>query len=316
MNIGSTIFNSFKLGTNDISKVYIGTDKVYPNSQTPLLDSHPSNCAAYSLRLLSSSYTGDCLQIRRESNNDTLDVGFVNGYLDEASIISFSTGTNSRVVKWYDQSSNSRDAIQIVANNQPLIYNSTTGLYLLNGKSSILWDGVVGTGLKYSSLQGSNKYSVSSVLSTKNVGQYTKLFSVGPDAQTQGVWFTLNTGGTILEWVNNDTGFAGNGYNNPTGPSVISDSRIMIDAIDTQSLLTSVLSSSNASMYKDGTEISYRVQRTGNCFTSSGDLIIGNSPNNVNAIYSKMQELIIWHSDEDSSMTEIHNNTNSYFNIY
>ena len=315
MNIGSTKFNSFKLGTNNISKVYIGIDKVYPNSE-PLLDLYPSNCVAYSLRLLSSSYTGDCLQIRRESNNDTLDVGFVNGYLDVASIVSFSAGTESKVTKWYDQSSNGRDAIQTVEVQQPLIYHATTGLYLLNGKASILWDGATSKGLKYNSLPGSSTYSVSSVLSTKDATGYKKLFSVGPDAQTQGVWFTLNTGGTALEWVNKDTGFAGNGYNNPSGPSVISDSRIMIDAIDTQSLLTSVLSSSNASMYKDGSEISYRVQRTGNSFTSAGDLIIGNAPNNVNTMHGKMQELIIWHSDEDSNMADIHNNTNSYFNTY
>ena len=315
MKIGSTNFNSFKLGTNYISKVYIGVDKVYPNSG-PLLDSYSSNCVAYSLRLLSSSYTGDCLQIRRESNDDTLDVGFVNNYLDVASIVSFSSGTTSKVTKWYDQSGNGRDAIQTVEVKQPLIYHVTTGLYMLNGKASILWDGLTSKALIYQNLPGSNKYSVSSVLSAKESVRYKKLFSVGPDNQTQGVWYTVNTGGTALEWVNKDTGFAGNGYNNSLGPSVICNPRIMPDDIDAQSLLTSVLSSSNAKMYKNGSEITYRIQRTGNCYTTTADLIIGNAPNTVNTMHGKIQELVIWHSDENSNIAGINNNTNGYFNIY
>ena len=170
--------------------------------------------------------------------------------------------------------------------------------------------------LIHSNLPGSTSYSISSVFSATESSRYTKLLSIGPDALTSGVWYTINTGGTALEWVDGDTGFAGNGYNNSSGPSVIGDSRIIPDSITTQNLLTTVLSSSNAKMFKNGSEISYRIQRTGNCYNTTANLIIGNAPNNANKMAGRLQELIIWQSDEASNIATINSNINTHYSIY
>ena len=282
-----------------------------------LLDGLNSAAAAFSLRKLKSSYSGSAVQVRRASDNATQDIGFVNNELDTASLNTFCSGTNGFVTTWYDQSGNGKDTTQSTAFAQPKIYDSSTGVILLNGKPSIEWDSTNSSmSLIHSNLPGSTSYSISSVFSAAEQGRYTKLLSIGPDALTSGVWYTINAGTTTLEWVDGDTGFAGNGYNNASGPSVIGDSRIIPDSITTQNLLTTVLSSSNAKMFKNGSEISYRIQRTGNCYNTTADMIIGNSPNNANKMNGRLQELIIWQSDEASNIATINSKINTHYTIY
>jgi hypothetical protein len=281
-----------------------------------LLDLYPSAAAAYSLRKLRSGYTGDAIKVRRASDNTEQDIGFVNNELDTSALTTFCSGTNGFVTTWYDQSGNARNATQKTAARQPQIVTSGS-VITLNSKPSILW--VTGDGamsLDYSNLVGSNSYSIASVFSAIEATQYTKLLSIGPDDLTNGVWYTINTGGAVLEWEDNDTGFAGNGYSNPVGPMVIGNSRIIPDSITTQNLLTTVLSASNAKMFKNGSEISYRIQRTGNCYTTTANLIIGNSPNNANRMNGRLQELVIWQSDENSNIGGINNNINDFYSIY
>jgi hypothetical protein len=46
--------------------------------------------AAYSVRLLSSNYTGKALQVRRSSDNTTQDIGFTaSGDLDNSALLTF-----------------------------------------------------------------------------------------------------------------------------------------------------------------------------------------------------------------------------------
>ena len=69
--------------------------------------------AAYSMRKLSSAYSGFALQIRRSSDNTTQDIGFTaGGDLDTASLKTFVGGGNGYVTIWYDQSGNGPDAVQ------------------------------------------------------------------------------------------------------------------------------------------------------------------------------------------------------------
>ena len=56
-----------------------------PSAVTLLLDTYTGAAAAYSFRELNSSYSGDCVRVQNDSGTN-LDVGFVNNYLDTASI--------------------------------------------------------------------------------------------------------------------------------------------------------------------------------------------------------------------------------------
>jgi hypothetical protein len=92
------------------------------------------------LRLLSTSYTGDAIEVRRASDNATQDIGFVNNELDVTSLESFCSGTNGFVTTWYDQSGNGRDATQTTAASQPQIVSSGS-VITENGKPAAQFDG-------------------------------------------------------------------------------------------------------------------------------------------------------------------------------
>jgi len=103
------------------------------------LDLYPGASVAYSLRKLRSAYTGNCIQVRRSSDNATQDIGFLNNVLDETALITFVGANNGYVTIWYDQSTNSKNAIQNTLSNQPQIVSS--GIVIkVNSKPALLVD--------------------------------------------------------------------------------------------------------------------------------------------------------------------------------
>ena len=136
MKIGNTDITNPKIGTTEINKVFLGLSKVWERF-TLLLDSLTGSTGAFSLRLLSSSYVGNAIQVRRASDNTTQDIGFLNNQLDTASLNTFCSGTNGFVSIWYNQSDTNNNAIQTTSSNQPKIYDSINGVELENGKPTI-----------------------------------------------------------------------------------------------------------------------------------------------------------------------------------
>ena len=88
-----------------------------------LLDDYPNAAAAFSLRKLRSAYTGNCIEVRRSSDNALQNIGFVNNVLDTASLLSFVGAGSGFVRTWYDQSGNSRDYSNTTNASQPRIVN-------------------------------------------------------------------------------------------------------------------------------------------------------------------------------------------------
>lgn len=81
--------------------------------------------AAYSLRKLSTGYSGKAIKVRRSSDNTTQDIGFNSfGNLDTKSLLTF-VGTGSGYIDtWYDQSGNGLKLTQATTANQPRIVNA------------------------------------------------------------------------------------------------------------------------------------------------------------------------------------------------
>ena len=113
----------------------------YFTQNTPLLDTYSGAAAAYSLRLLDSSYVGSAIRVRRSSDNTEQDIGFnVFGELDTVSLLAFA-GTGDAFVKtWYDQSGSSNDATRTTTANQPQIVSSGA-VILDNGKPAVEFTG-------------------------------------------------------------------------------------------------------------------------------------------------------------------------------
>jgi alpha-L-arabinofuranosidase B-like protein len=105
--------------------------------------------AAYSTRLLSSTYAGKALMVRRSSDNAQSDIGFTaSGDLDTASLKTFVGAGDAFVTALYDQSGNGLDLTQATAANQPQLVSSGA-IYRENGQPFIRF---FGSGTSYNSL--------------------------------------------------------------------------------------------------------------------------------------------------------------------
>lgn len=96
----------------------------YVSQNNLFLDLYPSATVAFSLRKLNTSYSGNCIRVRRSSDNTEQDIGFVNNYLDTASMKTFVGANNGFVTTLYDQSGNTRNAAQATQANQSQIIAS------------------------------------------------------------------------------------------------------------------------------------------------------------------------------------------------
>lgn len=102
-----------------------------PESFDFLLDTYSGAAAAFSLRKLSSSYSGNCVKVRRDLDNATQDIGFVNNVLDTSSLLSFVGSNNGYVETWYDQSGNNNHLLQSTDSTQPQIVSNGV-IYTIN----------------------------------------------------------------------------------------------------------------------------------------------------------------------------------------
>jgi len=89
-----------------------------------------------SLRKVNTLYSGDCIRVRRDSDNTELNIGFVGGVLDTSTLLSFVGAGNGHVVIWYDQAGTAKNFIQSTQASQPVIVD-TGVLVTLNGKPAI-----------------------------------------------------------------------------------------------------------------------------------------------------------------------------------
>ena len=126
---------------SDVKFLVQNPEPVPPPAFTGLLNTYSGAAAAYSLRLLDNTYSGNAIKVRRSSDNAEQDIAFVNNELDTASLETFAGSGDAFVTTWYDQSGNGNDATQTTASSQPKIVTSGSTL-LRGGKPSMQFDGV------------------------------------------------------------------------------------------------------------------------------------------------------------------------------
>jgi len=96
---------------------------------------------AYSLRKLRAEYEGSAIRIRRSQDDAEIDIGFnSDGSLNTDLIASHCSNKNGFVTKWYDQSGNSRDAVQATSTKQPAIYEAGAHVKDSNSRSYVKFD--------------------------------------------------------------------------------------------------------------------------------------------------------------------------------
>ena len=252
-----------------------------------LLEQYPGSVGGYSLRKISAQYTGNAIEVTRESDSTTQDIGFdSNGDLDTSALTTFCAGTNGFITTWYDQGTNVNNATTLTLGSSPKIYDSSTGLITVNGKPAMLFD--EGDEFFRMPIPSSSRQDFFVVLKT-NDPQW--ILMEGDD--TSDYNFAINSA-SLSSTISNNYGTPSY-YKNGVlqSPSTRTD-MYNIFSTDTQLLLTNLAGDSSTW----GNQFDFG-------FYSS-----------QNSLQGYVQEAIYYNSDQSSNQSDIENNINSYYNIY
>lgn len=302
-NIGSATNSTYTLVTADVGQSItctvtatngIGSANADSNTVTPtaalLLDTYSGASVAYSVRRLSSTYTGNLIRVRRSSDNTEQNIGYnANNVLDTVALLTFVGAGNGFVTTWYDQSGNGNNATQTTALNQPQIVSSGS-LLIANSKPCL-------------------------TLSINNAGfTLGSTISVGASNYNSFVG-KKDAAGNMLRALTSSTldGYKlMNNYDNKyyiyakAGSYLISNSA---DTTTSQILLTGMNVAGTMSIHKNGSLVTTTLN-SWNYTNSIGSIGFGAS-----GIY-RLQEAVFYNSDKSSSRTGIETNINTYYTIF
>lgn len=254
-------------------------------TQSTLLTDHPGAVLALSLRQINPEYTGPCIRVRRASDNVEIDVRFNSLYeVNQSTLNVFCAGTDGFVVRLYDQSGNSNDAVQATTNDQMQIYDSSTGVYLENSVAAI------NNASKHMDLTSAINATAQSVFAVFNRKQLN-----GPVVGENSRVFYM---------------FAGQGtYTQAAGVSDLHD----YDTFNAQTLQSSHRDGTNPSdFYVNGVAITRLTGNLSNQQSTYTTIGFGQS----RVFNGTIQEVIIYASDQSANRAAIESELNGYYNIY
>jgi len=129
-----------------------------------LLDTYTNSVLAFSFRKLRSAYSGNCIQVRRSSDNTTQNIGFVGDVLDTASLLSFVGANDGFIVTWYDQSptANHVNTANTAAFQSRIVVGGV--LQLANALTTTIMDGNEDVFLLNTAIPSTTAYSCFAVL--------------------------------------------------------------------------------------------------------------------------------------------------------
>jgi hypothetical protein len=248
---------------------------------TPLLlDTYSGATVAVSVRKLRTAYTGYCMQVKRSSDNTTLDIGFSNNLVDTAAILTFVGTSKGSVSIWYDQSGNNYNfTVEPAWGVPPVICNSGV-LNLWGTKPTVLWDGTTNMGYRTLFFYVSQPNTYFMVEKNNSTAHYTDGYN-----GRQIVSYSLIYAGTSLVCTT------------PTTPHI---RYALFNGASSESC------ANNLTLY------------TGNAGTNTIDMFhyIGYYWQGSNSIIGGIQELIMYASNKSSIRTAVRDNQNAYFGIY
>jgi len=279
----------------------VATSQV-PSAFTGLLNDYSGAAAAYSLRLLDSTYTGNAIKVRRASDNTEQDIGFVNNVLDTSSLESFCSGTDGFVTTWYDQSG-SNNATTSLASEQPKIVSSGTTI-TKNGKPCLDFNG------------NNNGYELSdqSLITSLTDGTQTAISVHSVDdvsVGTDNIIYSVGDRNSVTHFF--ALGYRSNearaGYYNGSSWSA----KDISASNNTQYLGFNVVVSGSPDFYQNNTQA---VSGNSPALDGNQGLSIGKGTNNNFDLTGTIQELIFYPDDQSSNRSGIETNINDHYSIY
>jgi len=263
-----------------------------------ILNQFPGASLGLSLRLLDKNYTGFCIKVRRSSNNDELDIGFVNNELDTASLLDFVGSGNGFVSIWYDQSGEGNNLLQTSASYQPIIVKAGV-LETENGKPALNFDGI-------------NDFLLNTSFKLNPV-PFT-LFIVNKFNETDSIQHLIDqsegsNAGYLFRTIQND-------YDYYYYPDIIGVT--VANSNTSQKLMSQLVADENQKFYLNSTLSASATTAINNNPIPTYDFVIGGDPDNSGERNADtfLQEVIIYKSNQESNITDIQENINNHYSIY
>ena len=274
-----------------------------------LLNFFPAT-VAFSLRKLRSGQAR-AIRVRRSSDNAEQDIGFVGNDLDTTSLLSFCGVGNGFVTTWYDQSGNGYNATQPTQANQPQIVSS--GVVITeNGKPAIQFDGSNDTLVNNSLFFIADTPNCQFIVCERGIGAITILPVGSTPTATVYEHVMLSLGAPYLD-------FQTSRYEHLYQQSCFGSN--LTQSVGSQLLLITIY---NGSDKNTASNYNYRVSG-GNLTTSNSGssahfserfAIGGRSVQGTNIFNGKIQEVIIYNTDQTANRTVIESNINTHYTIY
>jgi hypothetical protein len=276
-------------------QIYLDSYRFGALPSDQILDTYTGATAGYSLRLLDKDYTGNCIMVRRKSDGDSSNIGFVNGYLDTVSLKSF-CGTSSTdtcwVRRWHDQSGNDRHLQQLTNASQPEIIRAGSLIY--DSQPCIDFDGV-------NDVLAAPKFTVAQPFNYVFLRRYDVTGSDRISASFDSINSSVNVRYAEISRANFQIYFG-----TYMGNIALNTNR---------SLLNGLANGANSRLSYNGA-----AGTTGNAGTNNmlSILIGATGTNPTGALHAniKAQEFIVWPSDKTSDRTGIDGNINTFYSIY
>lgn len=274
---------------------------------TPLLlDTYSGASAGYSLRKLSSTYSGSCISVRRSSDNSEQDIGFVGADLDTTSLLSFVGAGNGFVTTWHDQSGLGRNAIQTTASNQPIIVASGV-VNTLNGKNAIRFNLANNQFLFVNSTTVLNIQDCISTFSVANFvnsgGNYGHIMSKGYGAEGAYALGQYGVNNYMQLWAESDNFQYSSGVTNKNQQYLFSN--------------INTVGANGIKLYQNA--ILYGQSTTSSNLNGSNDykFNLGRSDRETSYyIDGNIQEIILYPTNQSININSIDTNINNYYAIY
>ena len=294
-NLGGLVFDD---GLGNLTTFNVLPCQITPPNPVPLtlLTLYPGASAAYSVRKLSTTYSGSALRVRRSSDNTEQDIGFSGVNLDETALTTFVGANNGFVTKWYDQTGNGRTAQQTTASFQCKIVNA--GVIIKENtipsiefvNNSIF--GQMKLPIINLTTQLDSSFFITSVVKANTQSTYKGIFATQTSG-SNGVMM-LSRGGS------NNWGTYGGGTYQPSNSN-----------IQAQPLTLITMQSSNGNsgnFYKNSSA-------DGTFANTEGQTYVGIGGQPSQEFGGKISELILYPTDQSANRVGIETNITTYYSI-
>jgi uncharacterized protein YhfF len=319
INTGST---NFGIGTTPVTTnnydgimqelIFYGSDKSsvrtsieenigdYFTQNTPLLDTYSGAAAAYSLRLLDSTYTGALINVWNGTSYADIYPN-VFGELDTVALAAHCGSNDGFIRYWYDQSSNGNTAAQTTTANMPKIYDGTTGVVTENGKPAVEFDGsddeLTSTTVPFSGTTHRTSFTVSNADTATSADIIYGIDGGNASAPTGELWQL--TSETQLR---------------VSGRIEFNNSAQTIHSLGT--LIFNGTTVDDANFYLNGSLTTQGTSTGATINTGSTNFGIGTTVVSTSNYDGKIQELIFYASDQSANRSNIEDNINTFYSIY